>query len=92
MAGQRPVQLALVRARPDAKPRLRVDELSRHAHVPLVPQDTALEERAHKLAEKVYAQTAAEQGGPQGPGAAAPDDAPGQAADDDVIDAEFDAQ
>ena len=52
-----------------------------------------LEERAHKLAEKVYAQTADEAGAAPGPGAAPGGDGAGAApADDDVIDAEFDAQ
>ena len=52
----------------------------------------ALEERAHKLAEKVYAQTAADSDGPPGPGAGPAPDATEGGADDDVIDAEFDAQ
>jgi molecular chaperone DnaK len=51
-----------------------------------------LEERAHKLAEKMYAQTAEEAGGPQAPGDGPAADSQDAKADDDVIDAEFDAQ
>jgi molecular chaperone DnaK len=51
---------------------------------------TALEQVAHKLAEKIYAQTAQE-GGPS-PDGASEGPEPGADADDDVIDAEFDTK
>ena len=52
---------------------------------------TALEQVAHKLAEKVYAQSA--EGGSAGPGdGAGPGPDAGGDSDDDVIDAEFDTK